>query len=71
MARIYDDFKTYEEHRNLFIVENYIRHLMFDTVIHSDNSLDSVLEYMEDNDLWDDWILLGIDSNGRAYYPEF
>lgn len=69
--RNYDDFKTYECYAGEFIVENYIRDSYFDTVVMSSESIDDCMNYLDDNDLWDDCILLGVNSKGRAFYPTF
>lgn len=69
--RTYDDFKNYCEYQNQYIIEDYIRHTHFDTVVGSFDSLSEAEEFMDEQDLWDDCTLFGVNGEGRAYYPQF
>lgn len=66
-----DDFKTYEDYKGMYIVEDYIRTKYVDTVLYATDSDVDAMDYMDDNDLWSDCTLYYVDSEGNATYPEF
>ena len=69
--RTYDDFKAYPGYAGKYIIENYIRHTYYDSVIDIFDTLEAAEAFMNDNELWDDAILLGVNHDGRAFYPSF
>ena len=71
MNIIYDDFKTYNDYKDKYIVENYIRHIYFNSVIEAFNTLEDAEDFMNSNELWEDATLLGVNHDGRAFYPSF
>lgn len=66
-----DNFKTYKGYEGMHIVENYIRNKYTDTVIFASEDDMEVIEFMDDNELWDECTLYYIDNEGNATYPEF
>ncbi len=66
-----DNFKTYEGYENMYVVDSYIRYLDHDSVIFATKDGMEAMEYMDNNDLWEDGYLFYIDSEGVASFPEF
>lgn len=67
-----DNFKTYEDYKNMYIVDYYIRNEYDDSsIIYSSTDLSDIEDYMDDHDLWEDYIIYEIDKNGLATYPTF
>lgn len=71
MNRTYDDFKTYPGYTDKYIIENYIRYTYYDSVIDIFDTLEDAEDFMNTNELWDGATLLGVDHEGRAFYPSF
>ena len=69
--RTYDDFKNYPDYKGKYIIENWIRHKHFNTVIDVFDTLDAAEDFMNVNDLWEVMTLLGVGHEGRAFYPSF
>ena len=69
--RSYDDFKTYPNYKGKYIIEDWIRHKHHDTIIGTFDTLEDAEDFMNSNELWNDSILLGVDHEGRAFYPSF
>ena len=66
-----DNFKKYEGYEGMYVVENYIRTKYNDTVLFACESDVVTLDFMDDNELWDDCTLYYIDNEGNATYPNF
>lgn len=66
-----DTFKKYEDYKGMYIIEDYIRTTVTDTVLYTSTSVVDVLDYMDDNELWDDCTIYFVDEDGNATYPEF
>lgn len=66
-----DNFKTYEDYKGMYIVDDYIRSKYFDTVLFASKDGEKAMDFIEDNEGWDDCILFYIDNEGNATYPEF
>lgn len=66
-----DTFKKYEDYKGMYIIEDYIRTTVTDTVLYTSTSAVDVLDYMDDNELWDDCTIYFVDEDGNATYPEF
>ena len=66
-----DNFKTYEGYEGLYIVEDYIRNKYIDTVLFASKDDVAALDFIDDNECWDDCILFYIDNKGNATYPNF
>lgn len=66
-----DNFKTYEDYKDMYIVENYIRTKYTDTVLYASDDDIEVIDFMDNNELWDDCILYYVDDKGNATYPNF
>ena len=66
-----DNFKTYEGYENMYIIDSYIRYLDYDTVFYSTTDGVDAMDYMDNNNLWEDCYIYYIDENGIATYPEF
>lgn len=66
-----DTFKKYEDYEGMYIVDNYIRTVYNDTVLYANTDIVDVMDYMDDNELWDDYMMYYIDNKGNARYPGF
>ena len=66
-----DNFKTYKGYEGLYIVEDYIRNKYIDTVLFASKDDVLALDFIDDNECWDNCILFYIDNEGNATYPEF
>lgn len=66
-----DDFKTYEDYKDMFIAEKYVRHVDVDTVLFASDDNMEVMGYMDEHDLWDDCMMYYVDDKGNAMYPDF
>lgn len=66
-----DTFKKYEDYKGMYIIEDYIRTTVTDTVLYTSTSAVDVLDYMDDNECWDDCTIYFVDEDGNATYPEF
>ena len=66
-----DNFKTYEGYEGLYIVEDYIRNKYIDTVLFASKDDVVALDFIDDNECWNDCILFYIDNEGNATYPNF
>lgn len=62
-----DTFKTYKNHANSYIIDNYIRNSYSDGSIFAvTKSFSDIEEIMDDKDLWDDYYFFYTDSEGNA-----
>lgn len=66
-----DSFKTYEGYEGLYIVEDYIRTKYVDSVLFASTDDIAVMEFMDENECWDECTMYYIDNEGNATYPEF
>lgn len=65
-----DKFKTYEDYKGMYIVEDYIRTKYIDTVLFAGTDVEA-MDFMDDNECWDECTLFYIDNKGNATYPNF
>lgn len=65
-----DNFKTYEGYEGMYIVEDYIRTKHIDTVLFAGTDVEA-MDFMDDNECWDECTLYYIDNEGNANYPYF
>lgn len=66
-----DNFKLYEKYKNSYIIESYYRIKNIDTVVFNDVNENIILEYMDDNELWEDHYIYWINDRGEAVAPIF
>lgn len=69
-GRVADTFKRYKAYKNKYIVENYIRNIYFNTVMAVFDTLEDMLDYIDEHEL-EDIVYFEIGEDGTAYYPEY
>lgn len=61
----------FEGYENMHVICNYITYEYGNNVTKAFNDLGSAIEYMDDNDMWDDYYIYYIGDDGHAYEPNF
>lgn len=63
-----DDFTTYPDQCNQFIIFHYMRSNYNNGLYFSSSSLDDIFEKMDNEKLWDDYYYAYVDQNGIVWY---
>lgn len=62
---------NFEEYKGRYVICYYITHAWQDNVVKDFEDINDAMEYMDENDLWDDYYIYYIKEDGFAYAPNF